>query len=78
MFSDIPGLDRAQTKNQIRDRLLVEAFWADHQLSKSRADNLANKYKKGLFDPELQRIINYSDPTGETATNNVMKEQVAA
>lgn len=76
MFSDIPGLDRAQTKNQIRDRLLVEAFCADHQLSKSRADNLANKYKKGLFDPELQRIINYSDPTGETATNNIMKEQV--
>lgn len=78
MFSDIPGLDRAQTKNEIRDRLLVEAFWSGHPLSKSKANNLADKYKKGMYDPELQRIINYSDPVGEQAVNNVLKEQVAS
>lgn len=77
MFSDIPGLDRAQTKNEIRDRLLVEAFWADHPLSKSKANNLADKYKKGMYDPELQYILHFSDPTGEQAVDNVLKGQAA-
>ena len=65
------------TKNKIRDDLMLMAAEQGEPLSKSRANNLADKFKKGLFDPELQRIINYSDPTGETATNNVLKEQAA-
>lgn len=74
MFSNVPGLSRSKTKNQIRDVLLLEAALADHPLSKSRANNLADKYKKGLYDPELQYILNFQDPTGEEAVNNVLKE----
>ena len=42
-------------------------------LSKARADKLANKFKKGMFDPDLARVIQYSDPTGETAVNNALR-----
>ena len=65
------------TKNKIRDDLMLMAAEQGEPLSKSRANNLADKFKKGLFDPELQRIINYSDPVGEQAVNNVLKEQAA-
>ena len=65
------------TKNKIRDDLMLMAAEQGETLSKSRANNLADKFKKGLFDPELQRIINYSDPVGEQAVNNVLKEQAA-
>lgn len=77
MFSDIPGLDRAQTKNQIRDTLLLMAADAGHPLSKSRANNIADNYKKGVYDPvfieEMKYILHFSDPTGETAVNNVLE-----
>lgn len=69
--------DRSATKNEIRDALLALAATNDHPLSRSRADYLADKFKRGLFDPELARVLSYSDPTGEIAVRNVMKEAAA-
>ena len=69
--------DRSATKNEIRDWLIILADDNGESLSKARADKLANKFKKGLFDPELERVLQYSDPTGEAAVKNVMKEYVA-
>lgn len=69
-FRDV---DRSATKNDIRDALLDMAHQAGECLSKSKANNLADKFKKGLFDPELKRVIQYSDPTGETAVSNVLR-----
>lgn len=66
--------DRSATKNEIRDWLIILADDNGESLSKARADKLANKFKKGLFDPELERVLQYSDPTGEAAVKNVMKE----
>lgn len=66
--------DRSATKNEIRDWLIILADDNGENLSKARADKLANKFKKGLFDPELERVLQYSDPTGEAAVKNVMKE----
>lgn len=77
MFS-IPGISRAKTKNEIRDHLLAQAALADHPLSKSRANNLADKFKKGEYDFELDYILHFQDPTGEEAVNNVLKETVMA
>jgi len=30
--------------------------------------------RRALADPDIQRVIAYADPTGETAVRNVMKE----
>lgn len=68
----VMSVDQSCTKNEIRDYLLYLASEAEQPLSKSKADKLADKWKRGLFDPELQRVIQYSDPTGETACNNVL------
>lgn len=76
MFS-IPGIDRSQSKNEIRDYLLERAAVADYPMTKSRANNLADKYKKGKYDFELDYILNYQDPVGEEAVNNVLKEVAA-
>lgn len=69
------GIDKSLPKNQIRDELLELASIADHSLSKSRANNLADKYKKGHYDPELEYLLTYQDPVGEAATNNALKPQ---
>lgn len=61
-------------KNEIKDYLLEQARLKDHPLSDSRANNLADKYKKGKYDFELDYILHYWDETGETAVNNVLKE----
>lgn len=66
------------TKNEIRDGLLDMATDAGQLLSKAKADKLANKFKKGLFDPELHKVLAYSDPTGEQATSRVWREQIFA
>ena len=65
------------TKNKIRDDLMLMAAEQGQPLSKSRANNLADKFKKGLYDPELAKVLQHSDPTGEAAVNNVLKEQAA-
>lgn len=65
--------DRSATKNEIRDALLDLAAAAGRELSDARADKLANKFKKGLFDPILVSLLTYADPTGDTATENVME-----
>jgi len=61
-------VDQSATKNEIRDALLWNASENGEDLSRSRANNLADKFKKGQFDPDLARFIQYSDPTGEEAT----------
>jgi hypothetical protein len=68
-------VDQSATKNEIRDALLWNASENGGELSQSRANNLADKFKKGQFDPDLARYIQYSDPTGELATRNVDAER---
>jgi hypothetical protein len=70
-------VDQSATKNEIRDALLSNASENGEELSPSRANNLADKFKKGQFDPDLARYIQHSDPTGETATRNVDRERLA-
>jgi len=71
-------VDRTARKNEIRDALLDIARSNGEPLSDARANNLAIKFKKGLFDPDLARFIQYSDPTGETASTNADKEKAAS
>jgi 2-phosphoglycerate kinase len=40
-------IDRSMTKHEIRDYLLEQARQRGVPMSKSRANNLADKYKKG-------------------------------
>ena len=61
-------VDQSSTKAEIRDALLDIASTNGEELSKSRAHNLADKFKRGQFDPILARFIHYSDTTGEEAT----------
>ncbi len=68
-FKDV---DRTATKNEIRDALAAYATSNGETLSKSTANNLADKFKKGVYDPMLARFIQYSDITGEQAVKNVM------
>lgn len=70
--------DRSAAKADIRDELLRLAVSAGEPLSRARADKLADKFKRGLFDPELERVLQYMDPTGEEACSNVMRELAIA
>lgn len=72
------GVDRADTKNTIRDMFVENLAYMGVEISRSKATKLADQYKRGRLDemdPELMRVIGYSDPTGETAVNNYMREQ---
>jgi hypothetical protein len=66
-------VDRTATKNDIAAALKTIAADNGETLSDARADKLANKFKKGVFDPDLARFIQYSDPTGEEATRRADK-----
>lgn len=74
-FKDV---DRAAPKNDIKDALIWIAAENGELLSKSRADALADKFKRGMFDPMLARFIQYSDPTGEEATRRADKKKAAS
>lgn len=73
-FKDV---DRTAPKSDIKDALLTIAAQNGELLSKSRADALADKFKRGMFDPDLARFIQYSDTVGETAAGNVDRERRA-
>lgn len=66
--------DLTATKGEIRDALLDLAGAKDQPLSRSRADRLADRFKRGLYDPELAYVLDHADPTGETAVAHVLKE----
>lgn len=66
-------VDRAAPKSEIKDALMDIAGQHGEILSKSRADALADKFKRGLFDPDLARFIQYADPVGEEATRKADK-----
>ncbi len=66
------AVDKSATKNEIRDALIWNANENREDLSPARADKLANKFKKGEFDPDLARFVQYSDPTGEHAVSNAL------
>ena len=70
-------VDRSATKNDIAAALKAIATENNETLSDARADKLANKFKRGQFDPDLARFIQYSDIVGETATRNVDRERMA-
>ena len=75
MCAMLAGLDRAATKNENRDQLLANAEEMGVALSRAKADKVANAYKRGRLDemdPELMRVIGYSDITGETAVRRAM------
>lgn len=61
-------VDPSSTRNEIAAELLAIAAENGEEISPSRADKLANKFKRGQFDPILARIIHYNDSTGEEAT----------
>lgn len=69
------GVDRADTKNTIRDMFVENLAFMGVEISRAKASKLADQYKRGRLDemdPELQRVLEYSDPTGETAVRRVM------
>ncbi|MDO4919900.1 hypothetical protein [Kocuria sp.] len=69
------GVDRADTKNTIRDMFMENLAYLGVELSRAKASKLADQYKRGRLDemdPELMRVLQYSDPTGETAVRHVM------
>lgn len=66
-------VDQSATKNEIKVALLEIAAENGETLSKSKADTLADKFKRGLFDPLLEKFIQYSDPTGEKAVSNALR-----
>ena len=75
MHKMLEGLNPAARKNETRDRLLANAEGLGVVLSRSRADRLAGRYKQGRLDhlvEELQQVIDYADPTGETAVRRVL------
>jgi len=74
-FKDV---DRTAPKSDIKDALLNIAAENGELLSKSRADALADKFKRGMFDPMLARFIQYSDPVGEEATRRADKSKAAS
>lgn len=47
MHAFFAGVDRADTKNTIRDMFLENALYLDLDLSRAKADKLAQKYKRG-------------------------------
>lgn len=63
-------VDKSAPKNEIRDALLMIADENGEFLSKARADRLANRFKKGEYDPDLARFIQYADPVGESVTSS--------
>lgn len=69
-FKDV---DRNAPKSDIKEALLLIAAENGELLSKSRADALADKFKRGMFDPMLAKFIQYSDPVGEEATRKADK-----
>jgi hypothetical protein len=71
------AVDRNATKNEIRDALLDYAAHNDAALSKAKADNLADKFKRGEYDPLLAYVLGYWDETGETAADNADAEGAA-
>ena len=69
------GVDRADTKNTIRDTFLDNLTYMGVEVSRAKASKLADQYKRGRLDemhPDLAKVISWSDPTGETAVKNVM------
>lgn len=61
------SVDQSSTKNEIRDQLLWIAHDNGETLSQSKANNLADKFKQGIYDPMLARFLQHSDTTGEIA-----------
>lgn len=60
-------VDKSATKGEIKEALLWNATEQGAPLSKSRADSLADKFKRGEFDPDLARFLQHTDTTGEIA-----------
>lgn len=61
-------INRNATKNEIRDQLIALAAERGINLSRSRADKYANKYKQGKLDTTPRGPLGGFDPTGRTAT----------
>ena len=60
-------LDPNQSKSSLMGQILDLA----PELSPSKAGRIAAKIQRGDFDP---RVLQYADPTGETACNRVLRE----
>lgn len=73
--------DRRWTKHRIQEELLAAAAEAGQILSDAKALKIADAFKKGKYDPDLVRVLNRSDETGEIACGfkrNPHKELVNA
>lgn len=66
------GISRTLTKNEIRDEFLRIATERGRLLSRSRANNMADRYKRGRIvhdsiHKDLVDLYLHADPTGYTA-----------
>lgn len=81
-LEEILGVNPSWTKNYLAAVLLDKSRAYGGELSISNAKSWADKIKRGKYNREtvldLARVIGYSDPTGERATNNVMRELALA
>lgn len=57
--------------NQTKAALMAELIAMKPDLSPSRAGRLAAKIQAGKYEPSP---LQYADPTGETATTNVIRD----
>jgi hypothetical protein len=73
MPSALANIDPTTPAMQIVSFLMGNAEMAGVQMSFSKAQRIARKVQRGVFDPELARVIQYSDPTGEAAVREVMR-----
>lgn len=71
-------VDRRAPKHEIQEALLGFAAENGAELSDARALNLADKFKRGKFDPDLAYILGYEDPTGEEASTRADREREGA
>lgn len=62
------NLTANQSKPDLVNEIITTAEEAGKTISVSRAGRLADKIIAGKFDPEMQRVLDYADITGETAT----------
>ncbi len=62
-------------KHELVQEITIAFATAGENLTPSKADRLAKRYKKELLLAETAPCITYADPTGDKAVGNVIREQ---
>lgn len=61
------NLTANQSKPDLINEIITTAEGNGKTISVSRAGRLADKIIAGKYDPDMQRVLDYADPTGEQA-----------